>query len=1067
MKRILKKYRIVTVLSLILLSATLLFFNLKSDHFKIEKEDSEVAEEAGFDKPEGFNQFYQQITTPIGKSKSEYTTNYAYFEFKKAKRKTYALKAAGNSYYWVQRGPGNVSGRTRTVIIDPDDITHNTWFAAAVSGGIWKTIDGGQNWQNLTDKQLTDLATNTMVMAPSNHNIIYAGTGEGYGAEGMVTGNGIYKSVDRGITWDFLSSTLTGHNFQFVNKIIVDRKDANIIIAATNTGIFKSTNGGNSWDTVYFKGNEVQDLAVNPLNPKTIYAAVNGLGIIKSFNNGDSWFDAYSGIGTGKRFSVNVSPVDSNYVFTNVEAPNLVTNVYISVDGADNWRKLYDFDNTFVNFLGIQGWFNNLTEPNPFNKNKVFVGGVKLGSIEFKNITNIGADQIMRVDTFGTATFMSFISFGGLYFDGAMATGTEEGSNVLPEDFVSVEIRFGPGISQKACRFTVPVGQGGGVPLDEYVYNDYTDVPFQAWDTKNNRQLMVSFRDQERDGIFNLIKRPYKDDISGREYFFVHSLQYSATPDGNIAKNGGENYKMLYFFWPTLPDTFPANKIWQGNDLPKSKISVQYGAFTLQSATTTILADSTRNINLHTDHHALNIVITDSVNSKFMMIDANDGGLGLSLDGGLSWEQIKKGYITTQFYGVAKKAGAQEYIGGMQDNGTWQSPEGENSNSGSAYNFRISGDGFEALWHPDYPQRILGSTYFNNIKKTLDGGLTWTDASNGISEGNNGTKDGPFITRLSNSPKNPNLVFAVGGKGVYRNTNFAVGRFPWTLIEPGDGWSINNTVTSQHNVKVSLADPKIVWAGAGMYTNPNLRIFLSKDYGQTFDSVKSYTGKSQMGYITSIATHPTDTATAYLMFSMSKRPKILRTTNFGQTWEDITGFVSDTSNNGFPDVMVYSLLVLPDNSNTIWAGTEIGIFELTNGKGNWHLLSTSGLPAVSVWQMFVQDNCIVIATHGRGIWTASLYPDAIDETKINPNQIIKVYPNPTTGLINVSLTSENIGAIQFRIYNNSGKLLRTFEDLKIQADFNKQFSLDGLPSGIYYLNAKCGEISYNSRILLQ
>jgi photosystem II stability/assembly factor-like uncharacterized protein len=640
------KYGLMVIVPVVILGAVVEFFQLRSKGHSIEMENEEESEAEGFDKPDGFNMFYQQITTPIGQTKSGYNANYSYFEFKKALQRSSGVKAAQSVYSWMQRGPGNVGGRTRAVIIDPDDSTHNTWFAAAVSGGIWKTADRGQSWQNLTDDQLTDLATNTMAMANSDHNTIYAGTGEGYGAVGMVSGNGIYMTSDRGNTWNAIVSTLSDENFRFINKIVIDQDNKNIIIVATNTGIFKSNDGGISWNGVYKKGNAVQDLAVNPLSPKTIYAAVNGLGVVKSYDNGDSWFDAYKGIGTGKRFAVTVSSLDSNYVFTSVEAPNQQTDVYISVDGANNWRKLNDYDNTFSNFLGVQGWFNNVIQSHPFDKNKVYIAGVNFGSIEFKNSTNIGTDEVMRVDTFGTASFMSFINFGGSYFDGCMSTGIDEGADVLQEDFVSVEIRFGPGKSQKAYRFTVPEGEGAGVPQNSYTYMNYTDVPFQVWDTKNNRQLMLSFRDQERDGEFNLIKRTYGDDISGREYVFVHQVQYSTTPNINIAKNGGHYYKMLYFFWPTLPDTFPANKTWQGDNLPSSKISVQYGAFTLQNATTTVLADNTRNENLHVDHHFIGIVVTDAVNNNFMMVDANDGGLGLSLDGGMSWEQIKKGYVT-------------------------------------------------------------------------------------------------------------------------------------------------------------------------------------------------------------------------------------------------------------------------------------------------------------------------------------------------------------------------------------------------------------------------------------
>jgi hypothetical protein len=142
----------------------------------------------------------------------------------------------------------------------------------------------------------------------------------------------------------------------------------------------------------------------------------------------------------------------------------------------------------------------------------------------------------------------------------------------------------------------------------------------------------------------------------------------------------------------------------------------------------------------------------------------------LSEDEGNSWVQINSGYLTTQFYGVAKKPGSHEYIGGMQDNGTWQSPTGTIAGKDSEYEFRVEGDGFECLWHPVYPHRILASSYYNLFKVSNDGGETWRSATNGIKG------DGPFLSRLSNSPDNPDLVFAVGNRGVYRHTNFCVGR---------------------------------------------------------------------------------------------------------------------------------------------------------------------------------------------------------------------------------------------------------------------------------------------------
>jgi photosystem II stability/assembly factor-like uncharacterized protein len=151
---------------------------------------------------------------------------------------------------WEERGPGNVGGRTRGLIVDPDDATNNTWFAAAVGGGVWKTIDGGQSWTCLTDN-LPNLSANALAMSESNHNIIYLGTGEGFYNLDGIAGNGVFKSIDKGDSWTQLSSTVDNNDFKYINRLAIDPTNPDIVIVVTNTGIFKSIDGGTSWSNVY------------------------------------------------------------------------------------------------------------------------------------------------------------------------------------------------------------------------------------------------------------------------------------------------------------------------------------------------------------------------------------------------------------------------------------------------------------------------------------------------------------------------------------------------------------------------------------------------------------------------------------------------------------------------------------------------------------------------------------------------------------------------------------------------------------------------------------------------
>ena len=95
----------------------------------------------------------------------------------------------------------------------------------------------------------------------------------------------------------------------------------------------------------------------------------------------------------------------------------------------------------------------------------------------------------------------------------------------------------------------------------------------------------------------------------------------------------------------------------------------------------------------------------------------------------------------------------------------------------------------------------------------------------------------------------------------------------------------------------------------------------------------------------------------------------------GDSWTDITGFhlnLSGKSSNGFPDVAVYSFIVMPHDCDIMWAGTEIGLFESTDAGASWHKV-VGDLPNVTIWDMKIKDEGqVVFATHGRGIWTATL-----------------------------------------------------------------------------------------------
>jgi photosystem II stability/assembly factor-like uncharacterized protein len=678
---------------------------------RIEKIKSKVNGEVKADKPDEFARILSEMKIPYGSEVPDYPINYKFEELEKAQNRLESSSKPSSNLPWMERGPGNVAGRARGLIVDPDDATGNTWYVGSVGGGIWKTTNAGSEWINLTPN-LPTLAVSTIAMAESNHNVIYAGTGESFFSVDVINGDGMLKSTDRGATWTQLASTVNNYDFNNIARILVDPNDENIVLAAVTTGrykldfsnksgIFKSTDGGTTWNNVYNETEigsfgrvkKVLHIVATPGDFNILYGGIDDKGVIKSTDAGDTWFLSSTGItDAAGRFELAISPSTPTKIFAASEG-NLTSNLYVSTDSGNNWVKTAE-NGVEPNWLGAQGWYDNTITVHPTDDNIVYVGGVRLFQINV---------------------------------NGAQRTTTQ--------------LSTGP---------------------------------------------------------------------------------------------------------------------------------------------------------VHVDHH--NLVIIPGSGSSFRILNANDGGIGVSGNAATNWTKPTLGMNTAQFYGVDKMPGGSAYAGGMQDNGTWRS----NLDPGilSLWNFQISGDGYEVSWHFNDPQKIIGGSQFNGLRRSTDGGFSFSNATNGLDDVGSGFA--PFITKIAKSNMEPDLLFAVGAQGVWKSTNFGAS---WSLRSiPFSDWG---SVSSFHDVKISRANPNIVWAGRRM--DPSGKINVSTDMGESFSATPVYDVRT-MGSISGLSTHPLEDSTAYVLFSFAQMPKVLKTTNLGQTWEDISGFGNGSvSTNGFPDVafMIY------------------------------------------------------------------------------------------------------------------------------------------------------------------
>jgi hypothetical protein len=266
--------------------------------------------------------------------------------------------------------------------------------------------------------------------------------------------------------------------------------------------------------------------------------------IIKSIDGGKTWSNPITVLKTALsgstgifnqlenpnigRLELAVAPKNTNIIYGSLNISGEESALLVSFDGGLNWSRANDSSTqTQPNWLRGQGNYDNTVMVSPLNDSVVYVGGV--GADQFKLGTILLKDSI-RTITFSTENIENLIRINNLFGDG--------GTSITPDEFVSVEIRFG--VTQKAHRFTVPEGATSGVSAANHTYRDYVDVPFQVWDIDNNVQLMASFRDNNGNGKFDL-----NDDINqSRSYIFVNNIAYNdKAPASLIAVNGGHVFR--------------------------------------------------------------------------------------------------------------------------------------------------------------------------------------------------------------------------------------------------------------------------------------------------------------------------------------------------------------------------------------------------------------------------------------------------------------------------------------------------------------------------------------------
>jgi photosystem II stability/assembly factor-like uncharacterized protein len=265
-----------------------------------------------------------------------------------------------------------------------------TFYFGSVGGGVWKTTNAGRTWNPVFDSQ-SSASIGAIGVAPSDLDVVYVGTGEADMRDSIQFGDGMYKSTDAGKTWKHIGL----ENTRQIGRIIVDPKNPNIVFVAAlghayganpDRGVYRSRDGGATWQKVLFKNEEVGaiDLNFDPTNsqivyatmwnvrrpPWFIYAPANGPGggIFKSTDGGTTWKEISEGIPVENRgrIGISVAPTNRNRIYAAVDAKE--GGIFRSDDAGATWTRLSSDER-----LWDRGWYFEKVTADPKNADTVYV----------------------------------------------------------------------------------------------------------------------------------------------------------------------------------------------------------------------------------------------------------------------------------------------------------------------------------------------------------------------------------------------------------------------------------------------------------------------------------------------------------------------------------------------------------------------------------------------------------------------------------------------------------------------------------------------------------------------
>ncbi|MBK8550777.1 MAG: T9SS type A sorting domain-containing protein [Ignavibacteria bacterium] len=741
-------------------------------------------------------------------------------------------------------------------------------------------------------------------------------------------------------------------------------------------------------------GGRASDIEYDPNNTDIIYAGAATGGVFKSTDGGITYFSVFDDLAVLPIGDIAVDPVNSNIVYVGTGEANGGHNnfagggVYKSTNGGANWQLTGLESTVSIGRIVID----------PLNPLRVFVAAV--GSY-----FGPGPDRgVYRSDNGGaTWTKILFVSDSTGAIDIAM-------DQINPNNLLAAmwqRTRYPNG--------GVLYGATSGIYKSTNGGNNWTalgaanGLPNST--TANVGRIGLSISRSNPNVAYSLF-------TNGPGYLGFFKTTNAGLNWTNANPNGGLQSGFSNFSW------------YFGNVRvhPENPDIVYVLDFNTMRSTNSGTSWSNISGSIHVDKHALAFKPGD----PNRIIEGNDGGIYNSSNGGSSWTKVAA-LPFTQFYEIGIDMNNPERLyGGTQDNGTNRTTTGALNNWSSIY----GGDGFYVIVDFTNPNVIYAESQNGNLGKSINGGSSFSDATNGI----NASEKTNWSTPVIMDPNNNNVLY-YGTSKVYRTTNAAA---LWTAVSPDLTNGNQTRLGTVTTIAVAPTNSNVIMAGTD-----DANVWITSNNGNNWTKVSS---ALPYRWVTRVAFDPVNENIAYVTYNGLKwkdpQPHVFRTTDKGLTWTDIS--------NNLPDAPVNAFAIDPARPNVLFVGSDVGAYVSFNTGQNWQFLG-QGLPMVSVYDFKIHPlgNYLVAGTHGRSMYKidlAQVVSVHSNETNIAGDfSLSQNYPNPFNPVTVIRYTISENRFIVLKIFDVQGKEVAALVNEKQNAGtYEVNFNAGNISSGIYY-----------------